>query len=108
MGAIKQQLEFIRGHVIPKSAHEKAKYFKHNKLALKLINRHINEIETESASTRLEGLEQNEAAWLVIEKLRAETLQNLEHIEATFLSIGQYNTSCQGYVFDIYQTGAES
>jgi hypothetical protein len=82
IGAISQQLEFIRSLVLPKTAEEKAKYFKHNKLALKLINRHIAEIEKDTGETRLKKLEEEESQWLVIEELREETLQNLEHIEA--------------------------
>lgn len=82
IGAIQQQLQFIRSHVLPLTRREKAKFFKHNKLALKLINNHVEEITKQSGESYLKKLEEEEEKWLVIEELREETLRNLEHIEA--------------------------
>lgn len=82
IGGIKQQLEFIRHHTLPLSHRDKVKYFKHNKLALKLINRHIDEIERECGETRLKRLAEEEAEWELIESLREQTRKNIEHIEA--------------------------
>ena len=82
IGAVQQQLQFIRHHVLPKTAKEKAKYFKHNKLALKLIDKHLAEIEDISSETRLKELQEEDERWAVIEELREETLHNIEHAEA--------------------------
>lgn len=82
VGAIHQQLEFIRHYLLPKSAKEKAKYFKHNKLALRLIDKHLAEMDDTAGETRLKQLAEDEERWTVIEELRRETLENIEHVEA--------------------------
>jgi DNA repair exonuclease SbcCD ATPase subunit len=93
IGGIRQQLQFIRHHVLPRTKEEKLKYFKHNKLALKLINRHIDEMEREIEESRLKAMEGEEEQWEIIEELREETLHNIEHIEAALETAEQERES---------------
>lgn len=81
VGGIKQQLEFIRRYVTPQTVDEKARYFKHNRLALKLIHRHLEALNAEATPVLHERNAVTEAEWLAIEALRQDTLRNLAHIE---------------------------
>ena len=83
IGGIQQQLQFIRNHLLPKSSKERAKYFKRNKLALKLIGKHLTKLNDTSDETHyLKKLQEEEEYWATIEELREEILRDIEHAKA--------------------------
>lgn len=78
IGGIKQQLEFIREHLLFNKKDRFKKHFKHHKLAVKLIEKHLAE------------LEDNERPTQEIDELRTEILHNVEHIEVILSDIKEH------------------
>lgn len=81
-GAIKQQLEFIRSHLLPHSSTQRIKLIKHNKLALRLIAKHLADIDLLVEESQLSKLHEEEEAWAAIEEQREQTRHELEMLES--------------------------
>ena len=86
IGAIREQLDFICQHI---GTHKTSGYFKHQKLALKLIEKHLADVDLVMCDTRLEKLKKENEEWLEIEELRHKiiltheiTTAELDHLES--------------------------
>ncbi len=78
IGGIKQQLEFIREHILSNKKDRFKKHFKHHKLAVKLIEKHLAELEDKERPTQ------------EIDELRTEILHNVAHIEVLLSDIKEH------------------